>query len=201
MNLTSTRPTRPQAALIVCAALALVSGCGGDKTPLIGTDDFGDLGSSAKPLIGGIAGLPPCRSLSEYNFHLNFWARDRFAGTMVSLSGHGGVFAVLFDKDAPEMNEPTVVRVARKKISACTAEVKDDPTRHVQALDNLPSTAAGLHAAENSTVMDFAYTVTKDRRLLVVGDQYSSSIEAPMEIGKLLKLALKRAPQVPETSK
>lgn len=189
------------ATLTVCAVTLLLSSCAGDGTPLIGTDDFGDLGSKAEPLKGGIAGLPPCRSLSEFNFHLNFWARDRFAGTMVNLSGHGGVFAVLFDKDAPEMNEPTVVRVARKKISACTAEVKDDPTRYVQTLDDLPSTAAGMHATENSTVTDYAYTVTKDRRLLVVGDQYSSSIKTPMEIDKLLKLALKRAPQVPETSK
>lgn len=179
--------------LVLLGVFAL-GGCGEEEeTGLIRTSDFGESASEAEPVSVGIPGTPPCRSLREFTSDLNLDAVDRFSGTSVDLKGHGQVFAVLFDSDGTPPSASERFQEASRQVDACIAEVKSDPTRRIENVTDLPESAVGIHATENGTTTDYAFALTADDRLLVVGDQYSSSHKQPVSLDELLGLALERA--------
>lgn len=182
---------------LTCLALAaalMLSSCGEEEeTGLIRTTDFGDSASESSDVSVGIPGTPPCRSLNEFVSGLNIASSKRFSGKSVDLNGHGQAFAVLFDKDGTPPSAAASLADAKARVNKCVAEVEPGDSRQIEVATDLPGEAVGIHATENGTTTDYAFTVTDSDQFLVVGDQYSSEHGQPLTLSELLSLAIDRA--------
>ncbi|MEI7058865.1 hypothetical protein WBG06_23785 [Nocardioides sp. CCNWLW239] len=181
---------------LMLGILALTS-CG-EESPatLIEPDDFEAAKGEAKDAGGGIVGMPPCRALREFNQDLNLAASGKVTGTTVGIDGGGSVFAVVFSPTATPRSASEVVADVPGHVEACSKEIGGDPSRKVEELLELPSGATGFHGEENNSTSEYAYAVTSDDRLLVVGTEYSTGDSPPVSIERLLELAADRAPDV-----
>ncbi|MFD7074984.1 hypothetical protein ACFV9G_12290 [Nocardioides sp. NPDC059952] len=177
-------------------ALALTS-CGEESpTTLIEPDDFEAAMGEAHDAGSGIVGMPPCRALREFNQGLNLAASGKVTGTTIGIEGGGSVFAVVFSPTATPPSASEVVTDVPGHVEDCAKEIAGDPSRKVEELSELPPGAAGFHGEENNSTSEYAYTVTSDDRLLVVGTEYATGDSAPVSMERLLKLASDRAPDV-----
>ncbi|MFJ9389140.1 hypothetical protein ACIRON_09990 [Nocardioides sp. NPDC101246] len=182
---------------IMLSAIALTS-CGKASTStLIEADDFETAVGEAKDAGGGIVGMPPCRALREFNQGLNLAAAGKVTGTTVGLDGGASVFAVVFSSTATPPSATDVVAAVSGHIEECANEIAGDSSRKVEELTDLPTGAAGFRGEENTSSSEFAYAVTSDDRLLVVGSEYTTGDKAPVSVDRLLELAADRAPDVP----
>lgn len=178
------------------SALALTS-CGDESpTTLIEPDDFEAAKGEAHDAGGGIVGMPPCRALREFNQDLNLAAAGKVTGTTVGIEDGGSVFAVVFSPTATPPSANEVVADVPGHVEECTKEIAGDPSRKVEPLSDLPLDATGFHGEENNSTSEYAYAVTSDDRLLVVGAEYATGDSPPVSIERLLELAADRAPDV-----
>jgi len=176
--------------------LALTS-CGEESpTTLIKPDDFEAAKGEAHDAGGGIVGMPPCRALREFNQDLNLAASGKVTGTTVGIEGGGSVFAVVFSPTATPPSATEVVADVPGHVEECTKELAGDPSRKVEQLSDLALDATGFHGEENNSTGEYAYAVTSDDRLLVVGTEYTAGDNPPVSVERLLKLAAERAPDV-----
>lgn len=184
--------------LIAAALGALVlTSCGEESaTTLIEADDFETAKGEAHDAGSGIIGMPPCRALREFNQDLNLAAAGKVKGTTVGLEGGGSVFAVVFSSTATPPSAAKVVTEVPGHVEACAKELAGDPSRKVEGLDDLPLEAVGFRGEESAFASEYAYAVTSDDRLLVVGSEYTTGDGAPVSLDRLLKLAAERAPDI-----
>ncbi|MGY0540322.1 hypothetical protein ACW14X_22605 [Nocardioides sp. YJ-D4] len=188
---------------LICALIALALGtpaltsCGEESpTTLIKTDDFEAAKGEAHDAGGGIVGMPPCRALREFNQDLNLAASGEVTGTTIGIEGGGSVFAVVFSPTATPPSATEVVADVPGNVEDCAKEIAGDPSRKVEELSDLPLDATGFHGEENNSTSEYAYAVTSDDRLLVVGTEYTTGDNPPVSIDRLLELAADRAPDV-----
>lgn len=181
---------------MVLGTIALTS-CGEESpTTLIKPDDFEAAKGEAHDAGSGIVGMPPCRALRELNQDLNLTASGKVTGTTVGIEGGGSVFAVVFSPTATPPSATEVVADVPGKVEECIKEIAGDPSRKVEELSDLPLDATGFHGEENNSTSEYAYAVTSDDRLLVVGTEYTTGDSSPVSIERLLELAADRAPDV-----
>ncbi|MFE6506122.1 hypothetical protein ACFVDI_03625 [Nocardioides sp. NPDC057767] len=177
-------------------ALALTS-CGEESpTTLIEPDDFEAAVGEAHDAGSGIVGMPPCRALREFNQDLNLAASGKVTGSTIGIEGGGSVFAVVFSPTATPPSATEVVADVPGHVEGCAKEIAGDPTRKVEELNDLPLDATGFRGEENNSTGEYAYAVTSDDRLLVVGVEYATGDSPPASIERLLELAADRAPKV-----
>lgn len=202
-NRRASEPDRGKLHRLICAlavtalgAIALTS-CGEESpTTLIEPNDFEAAKGEAHDAGSGIVGMPPCRALREFNQDLNLAASGKVTGTTVGIEGGGSVFAVVFSPTATPPSATEVVAGVPGNVEKCIQEIADDPSRKVEELSDLPSDATGFHGEENNSTSEYAYAVTSDDRLLVVGTEYTTGDSPPVAIERLLELAGDRAPKV-----
>lgn len=181
---------------LALSGLALTS-CGEESpTRLIEPDDFEKAKGEAHDAGSGIVGMPPCRALREFNQDLNLAASGKVTGTTVGIEGGGSVFAVVFSPTATPPSASEVVADVPGHVEDCAKEIAGDPSRKVEELRDLPLDATGFHGAENNSTSEYAYAVTSDDRLLVVGTEYTTGDNPPVSVERLLKIAGERAPDV-----
>lgn len=202
-NRRASEPGRGKLHRLICAltftalgAIALTS-CGEEsQTTLIKADDFEAAKGEAHDAGGGIVGMPPCRALREFNQDLNLAASGKVTGTTVGIEGGGSVFAVVFSPTATPPSATEAVAEVPGKVEECIKELAGDPSRKVEELSGLPLDATGFRGTENNSTNEYAYAVTSEDRLLVVGAEYATGDSPPVPVERLLELAGDRAPDV-----
>jgi hypothetical protein len=181
---------------VALGTLALTS-CGEESpTTLIEPDDFKAAKNEANDAGGGIVGMPPCRALREFNQDLNLAASGKVTGTTVGMEGGGSVFAVVFSPTSTPPSATEAVADVSGRVEKCATEIAGDPSRDVEELSDLPLDAIGFRGKENNSTSEYAYAVTSDDRLLVVGMEYATGDSAPVSMERLLELSADRAPDV-----
>lgn len=186
---------RPLIAMAL-GTLALTSCSEESPTTLIEPNDFEAAKGEAKDAGGGIVGMPPCRALREFNQDLNLAASGKETGSTLGIEGGGSVFAVVFSPTATPPSATEVVADVPGHVEECVAEIADDPSRKIEELGDLPLDATGFRGEENNSTSEYAYAVTRDDRLLVVGMEYATGVSAPVSMERLLELTADRAPDV-----
>jgi hypothetical protein len=181
---------------LALACLALTS-CGEEAEPtLIEPDDFEAVKGEAHDAGGGIVGMPPCRVLREFNQDLNLAAAGKVTGTTIGLEGDSSVFAVVFSSTATPPSAADVVAEVSGHVEECARELSSDSSRTIQEIRDLPLNATGFLGTENKSTSEYAYAVTSNDRLLVVGMEYTTGDKAPVSMERLLRLAANRAPDI-----
>lgn len=170
----------------------------GEEPPatLIEPDDFEEAEGEAKDAGGGIVGMPPCRALREFNQDLNLAASGEVTGNTVGIEGGGSVFAVAFSPTGIPPSATEVVAELPGHVEECATEIAGDPSRKIEELSDLPLDATGFRGEENNSTGEYAYAVTSDDRLLVVGMEYATGDSAPASLERLLELSADRASDV-----